>query len=67
MPEQSTLSEIRLLLAEREKYTQAVRLIDDKIASLAGFLPVEKSRKAKKNTLSNVGFKAACNNIGARP
>lgn len=66
MPEE-LLSEIRLLLAEREKYTQAVQAIDGKIASLAGFIPADKSRKPKKSTLSNSNFIHACNSTGATP
>ena len=66
MPEE-TLLEIRLLLAEREKYAQAVQVIDGKIASLAGFIPADKSRKSKKSSLSNSKFIHACNSAGARP
>lgn len=66
MPEE-LLSEIRLLLAEREKLKQAEIVIDDKLNALVGLLPKNKVRKPKESTLTNDMFVAACNSSGARP
>lgn len=66
MPEE-LLSEIRLLLAEREKLKQAEIVIDEKLNALVGLLPKNKVRKPKASTLTNSMFVTACNNSGARP
>lgn len=53
-------SELRRLLAEREKLKQEERRIDDQLALLAGCLPSGKIRKDKRRTFTAEEFSRAC-------